>query len=229
MKVTKVHAPSIDIRGSFVLQWTLACLVGGIGVLLIADILTYLLMSGLNYANSRGDNTSGPLLLWLLLMVGLLGPSLGIAQSRLLKEHLVRRDHIAWIVANALGVWLITLGTLIMLFTYRMPTEREGFFVLFASLSGFLIGTPQWIVLSRNVPAAGWWIVATGIATLSAFCAAWAVLTFVLPLESGIRAPFYPLSGFALFTMATAMGLLVYGVLTGLVLWQLLQAKIHAQ
>lgn len=80
----------------------------------------------------------------------------GAAQYMLLRRYLPRMD--GWVLAT-MGGWL--LGVLLVLMPGWLNWISGSLnFDLAFPLMGLAIGTAQWLLLRRQLPHAGWWIVA---------------------------------------------------------------------
>jgi hypothetical protein len=159
------------------------------------------------------------------------GVVVGVAQGRELRRVLPGFSVRAWVFATALGAGVAwTLGMIpstLMAFTQPAATDTPppeeppfGIILLLAAGMGLvlgpILGLPQWRVLRRFVPRAGWWVPANA--------AAWAVGMAVI--FAGIQlipdaAP-WPVAAAAVGVACLLAGLSV-GAIHGLVLVRLLR------
>ena len=83
------------------------------------------------------------------------GLVIGILQWLVLRRQLPRASW--WILASVLGFALAhVLGD-----TAPPPLGLPMTGGMFGAVAGALVGVPQWLVLRRRVPRAGWWVLAS--------------------------------------------------------------------
>lgn len=96
------------------------------------------------------------------------GAALGYAQSLVLRRHLPQVNRRAWVLASALGA--VVAYSIGMLPSSIGDFERFSPALLAAggSLLGLVfllsMGLPQWFILRRHLPRAGWWVGANALA-----------------------------------------------------------------
>jgi hypothetical protein len=154
------------------------------------------------------------------------GLVVGAAQWRLLRRPLPRLTAGAWVGATVAGA--VVAWTLGMLPSTLMEMDAGGQgppvsdalqLALAAGLGlvlGPVLGVPQWLVLRRYVPGAGWWV--------GANAAAWAAgmpLVFVVAGSVPAGLPALAVAGLVLATLVAAGA--VVGAIHGAVLVRLLR------
>jgi hypothetical protein len=142
-------------------QWTMAVAVGeliGFGVPALVGAAAYAL----------GVSDS---VLNIAVIVGGLGEGivLGVAQWLVLRRYVPQIGARAWVLATAAGAllaWIIGMGMATI-----DPTVWQTSPPVFIALAGVLavvflvaMGGPQWLLLRRHMPHAGWWIAANAVA-----------------------------------------------------------------
>lgn len=163
------------------------------------------------------------------------GVVVGFAQARVLRHRLSNLAPRAWIIATAVGAataWLLGMlpSAMTGLASSAEAPPPETFegplqYVLAAALGlvlGPILGLPQWVVLRRHIPGAGWWIGANALA--------WAVGMPLVFLGMGLLSEEATILQIiaTVLTSCLAAGLSV-GAIHGLVLVRLLRrARIPA-
>jgi hypothetical protein len=161
------------------------------------------------------------------------GSVVGTAQWLVLRRPLKSMRWRAWALATALGACVAwTLGVIpsILLSTApdtggAAPGEMSDL-VVYALAAGMglvlgpVLGVPQWLVLRRHLPKAGWWVLANALAWMVGMVVIFIGTSFI-PAEGGITLPVALL----LLLFVVAAGALV-GAVHGLVLiWLLHQHR----
>lgn len=146
------------------------------------------------------------------------GAVLGLAQWQMLRRFLPAISRLSWVVATAFGAltaYLLAMVAVVLIgaATIPLPVVIVACVLIVA---GFLlsIGVPQWLVLRRHLPRAGWWIVANAVAWPLGVAVPFVGLAMV-PDGS----PFWAWAGAGIVS-GLLMGVVV-GALTGLALMRL--------
>lgn len=146
------------------------------------------------------------------------GAVLGLAQWQALCRFLPAISRLSWVVATAFGAMTAYLLAMIAVALIGATTIPLWIVVVACVLigAGFLlsIGVPQWLVLRRHLPRAGWWIVANAVAWPLGVAVPFVGLAMV---PDG--APFWTWAGAGIVS-GLLMGVVV-GALTGLALLRL--------
>jgi hypothetical protein len=146
------------------------------------------------------------------------GAVLGLAQGLALHRYLPTLSQRAWVVVTALGAMAAYLLAMIAVALGDFAQRHMVLLVVGGVVLGigFLlsIGLPQWLVLRRHLPKAGWWMLANAVA--------WPLgvaLPFILLALVPDASPFWvwAVAGIA---SGVLMGLIV-GAITGVVLVRL--------
>jgi hypothetical protein len=125
----------------------------------------------------------------------LFGLVLGLLQYLLLRRRVPRAGW--WIAVTILGWTMpLNLGALIPAEVIRAPAPA-----LAAALLGGLVALPQWWLLRRWVPQAGWWLVAN--------CLGWSLVGFITGPD-------------IMTSPQVIVAALIPAIATGLALWLLL-------
>src|SRR5919202_154359 len=150
------------------------------------------------------------------------GAVLGLAQGRVLHRSLPALSQRAWVLSTALGAMAAYLLAMIAVALGDFAQRHVALLVVGGAVLGisFLlsIGLPQWLVLRRHLPKAGWWMPANAVA--------WPLgvaMPFILLALVPDASPFlvWAVAGIA---SGVLMGLIV-GAITGLVLERLWRIK----
>ncbi len=210
----------------FIFRWVLGTVLGWLAAMITAFSLA---LAPLFAENSLATTvcTFIVALLWLSIawMPGICGAVFGIIQWRIALRHSLSR--IGWAVANALVGFTAPIGVVAGIFVSppvfasewnsggAYPTIQisntwfQGVAVI-GILAGAGVGLPQWVILQSHIRGAGWWIVANMLGGISWFVALVAVVSI-----------------FENDTLAVSLSLLTsplaYSLITGLVLFRLLQ------
>src|SRR5918997_4887501 len=158
-----------DRYRNIVLLWTLATVAGVVvGMLSILTFVAGLALEGRSTA--------------LVGMVGglAIGGGIGLAQWLVLRQHL--GGVIWWILASAMGGTLgVALGLVLAdalrplfgsVLADALQSRPDAPRILWSSavatgiagaVAGICVGVAQWIVLRKEVPSAGWWMVVSGL------------------------------------------------------------------
>ena len=191
--------------------WVLATVLGGE----IALILSVLPFAG-STLTSLSDYAG---IFWVILMLILIGPVVGIAQGLVLVRSL-RVSH--W------GPWpfITSIGILISVVVFT--TEKTAFHsedpsldliaaYFWLGVAGMLLGFLQWCILGRYSRGAGWWIPASGLA----FIVSGFVGQLVFAADSSVAKstlPLFPFGAIVAYGAPWALTLAIYAAITGLVL-----------
>lgn len=97
------------------------------------------------------------------IMLPSIGTSIGFAQWLVLRRRITQARW--WILASVVG-YSVCLVTLLVFDDLRLPSEKLWPDALLLLLTGVVVGVPQWIVLRRYDPRAGWWVLASGLGLL---------------------------------------------------------------
>jgi hypothetical protein len=96
------------------------------------------------------------------------GAVLGLAQWQALRDFLPSLGRRSWVLATASGAMTAYLLAMVAVALLGAATIPLWVVVVACVLigTGFLlsIGVPQWLVLRRHLPRAGWWVLANAIA-----------------------------------------------------------------
>lgn len=149
----------------------------------------------------------------------LIGALIGLAQGLVL--FLWRKDRIAvwWAAATFIG-WIVVLALVwnigSVLSSAGIGTESGSIsgLLIFALVSGPVLGGFQWLVLRRLVHGAGWWIVASSLGLVIAIFLAFIGVIYAL----GLYSPY----------VGGVVGL-VYGVITAVTLKVILDRPYEAE
>lgn len=90
-------------------------------------------------------------------MIPTIGPSLAIAQSLTLRKHLPQARW--WVLATTVG-WVAGAATVFTVVPVGFAPRLVEYVVSFGTI-GLVLGVAQWPVLRRQVPHAGWWVLAS--------------------------------------------------------------------
>lgn len=176
----------------------------------------------------------GPLFAALIVVVGstaIEGSAVGLAQWSVLRQRLPTLTWQSWLVATATGAliaWTLgmvpsTVFSMSAAATAEPPPEMSDLLIysLAAGMGfvlGAILGAPQWWVLRRHLPGAGWWIPANMLA--------WAVGMPAVFLGMSLA----PAAGVTVAFVLTLLGVLAVagafvGAIHGAVLVWLLRAS----
>jgi hypothetical protein len=181
--------------------WTLAGLVGaGAGMALGIRIQTTIL------ENQAGQGATN--LLQVLVLMPSIGLGMGAAQWLVLKLGSNLRRTAWWIAATVFG-WLLGLSFDFSI-SQMFPSSSTRPVLAFA-LAGLYLGALQWLVMYRQIRWGSLWILASVVA--------WGAAGGLVSLVSASLTGEVTL-GIAVYSLAG----LVYGVITGPVLYRLLRA-----
>jgi hypothetical protein len=208
----------------------------GLGLTALLGILT------LPALEARTDALAGGLVLAVMVLGGTLveGVTVGISQWLVLRHYIQKIGWIAWAGATALGAGIAwTLGMIPSLLINFGDTASANVgdasaagpngFVLYglaAALGlvlGPMLGIPQWLVLRRYVPRAGWWVGANSVAWAVGMGVIFVGIDALISEESTTNAPLLTLSVLALLALVGAS----VGAVHGLVLVWLLNKRKH--
>jgi hypothetical protein len=92
------------------------------------------------------------------ILIPVLGVVAGFLQYLLLRRHLARMGW--WIAATTLGLLTGLVGGRLILFGMHGTLDATWLGVLATALIGGSMGLAQWLVMSRRVRHAAWWIAA---------------------------------------------------------------------
>jgi hypothetical protein len=96
------------------------------------------------------------------------GSILGLAQWQALRDLLPALGRLSWVLATGLGAVVAYLLVMIAVAVVGAATVPLWIVVAVCVLLGALfllsIGVPQWLVLRRHLPRAGWWVLANAVA-----------------------------------------------------------------
>lgn len=90
-------------------------------------------------------------------MIPSIGISLAIAQWLTLRRHLPQARW--WVLATIVG-WVVGAATIFTVVPVGVAPRLVEYVVAFGTI-GLALGVTQWPVLTRQVPHAGWWILAS--------------------------------------------------------------------
>ena len=161
--------PDIDLW----CRWVAANLVGELIGLGLVGVIGYLVIYGFGEPESTGYVLS-----FAVLVVGLgalEGVIVGSAQAIVLRRRLPRLR--TWVAATAVGAviaWTLGMlpGTLMSLQEPAPPAASSGpsdtlqlvLAIPMGLVGGVILGFPQWLILKRYIPRAGWWVGANALA-----------------------------------------------------------------
>lgn len=177
-------------------------------------------------AGTFAADGTAPLLTALLLAAGVAvlgavveGAAVGTAQWYVLRRALPRLRWRAWAIATLVGAavaWMLGMLPSTLLARGAQSAAATGaepsvaMQMLLAMGMGFalgpFLGVPQWLVLRRFVPRAGWWVLANSVA--------WAAGMPTIFLATGLIQPGYPTSAIAALV---GLGCLLAGAVVGAV------------
>lgn len=157
-----------------------------------------------------GDFAFPYLLLWGVLIIILVGPSIGLTQGLVLQRVLGSRIWYRWLIATGLGL-AIGLGFL--------GIDYLGPVMLLVT-----VAVAQLLVLKGYFSRAGWWLVWTCFAGLAGLAIA-NIASQALPRHwiSPPSWPFYPLTSVLYWSVIWGTALIVYSSVSGLALMSLLR------
>ena len=141
------------------LQWLWWVLATAIGSAIGWAALPLVLPSINAIANVDEDQLFG------ILIAPLLGLVIGGSQWLVLRRHVPQAGW--WVAASVIGYVAVLI--LASLSTNLRLTANEGIAddVVLTVVLGSVVGVPQYLVLRKRFPKAGWWILASGIGMLS--------------------------------------------------------------
>ncbi len=155
------------------------------------------------------------------------GIVVGVLQWLVLRRQMARAGW--WVVASVVGWlvgWLVAWGGFGIVsgggfvgggFVGEVVSEAVGWVVVVGLgpvVSVFVVGVLQWLVLRRQVARAGWWVVAN-VVGLGVFVVASGFIMITVDL----------VVGFVGTVVSEVVGMAMYGVITGIVLVQLLRQR----
>ncbi len=163
------------------------------------------------------------------------GSIVGTAQWLVLRRPLKSMKWLTWALATALGAcvaWILGMIPSTLLFTGSdtggaVPAQMSDLmtYALAATMGivlGTILGVPQWLVLRRHLPKAGWWVLANALAWMLGMVVVFMGTSFIP--EEGITGQIALL----LLLFVIAAGAFV-GAVHGLVLiWLLRQCRLRA-
>jgi hypothetical protein len=194
--------PGWRLAGAWVVATTLIGVVAGL--MLSAQYWT------LPPTYFAGDNFGGPLLIWAVGLVVLVGPALGLAQGLILERRKQTPGAGLWVLGTTLAVPLMLAADFLSPITFG-PAVAAG-------LLGALLGLAQAPALGRWRRGAAWWPLACALAFLLA-AGAGAAVHAALP-QSDPAAPFDPRAEGWRFAAGWSAGAFVFAVVTaGALFW----------
>jgi hypothetical protein len=179
----------------------------------IIFILPVLLIARLSDASFSGDNNIAPIgMCGLDLLVG--SYIIAYCQSRVLNRWTIYPGHISWLRTSFLGF----IAAIIALDFLNTVTSA----LVVAFVAGGVLGTIEWFVLRRYFRRAAWWIPANAVA--------WGVGVLLIQLTnaaflpglstSHYNFPFRPTEAVIYWVGSFAVGVIIYGLVTGsMLLW----------
>jgi hypothetical protein len=177
----------------------------------IIFIIPVLLIARLSDSSFEGDNSIGP---DGLCGVDLLVGSFAIAyyQNRVLKRWTTFRGHNSWLPASFFGF----IAAIIVIDFLTTITSA----LMAAFIGGAVLGTIEWFVLRLHFRGAAWWIPTNAVA----WCVGVLILQLTnatfLPSLGHYYFPFRPAEAVIYWVGSLAVGVIIYGLLTGsMLLW----------
>jgi len=227
MSSTTIHKTSTGWDWKLWFQWILANAVGetvGLGgTLLIGGLLL------LNAQKTMGVVAAAALAV--LAGTFIEGIVVGTAQWLVLHRPLQSLRWWVWVLATAIGAFLAwTLGMIPSTFMFTdsnmggaTPAQMSDLVVyaLAAAMGfvlGLILGIPQWLVLRRHLPKAGWWVLANALAWMVGMVIVFVGTSFILP--EGVTLSVALMLLLFLFAAGAAVG-----AIHGLVLIWLLRSR----
>ncbi len=208
-------------------QWILANAVGetvGLGGTLLIGGLLFL-----NAQKTMGDVAAAALAV--LAGTFIEGIVVGTAQWLVLHRPLKSIRWRVWVLATAIGAFVAwTLGMIPSTFMLASPdtgaatsAQMSDLMVYaLAAVMGFVLGSilgvPQWLVLRRHLPKAGWWVLANALAWMVGMVVVFVGTSFIPP--EGITISVALMLLLFLFAAGAAVG-----AVHGLVLIWLLRSR----
>ncbi len=196
----------------WVLWIVVSAISAGLGPVLAA-YLAHLLLPDANFAGRAaptGDDLVPHLLVWLVCLLALVGPLIGVSQGLVLLSAVGYADWFPWTVASSVGIASALLAGLVG----TAVVGPLGAVVL----PGFVYGMVQWPVLRHsNVEVSLWitgstvgWAIAAGLGAL--------IVNSLLP-ASWRGLPFYPFQSVLYFALASATIMTIFSGIIGVVLF----------
>jgi hypothetical protein len=159
------------------------------------------------------------------------GIVVGTAQWLVLRRPLKSIRWIVWVLATAIGAFVAwTLGMIPSTFIFTgadtggaasAPMSDLMVYALAAVMGfvlGLILGVPQWLVLRRHLPKAGWWVLANAVAWMVGMMIVFVGTSFIPP--EGISISVALMLLLFLFAAGAAVG-----AVHGLVLIWLLRSR----
>lgn len=122
------------------------------------------------------------------------GITVGTAQWLVLRRPIKSMRWYAWVLATAIGAFVAwTLGMIPSTFMVAgagsggaTPVQMSDLMIYaLAAVMGFvlgpILGVPQWFVLRRHLPKAGWWILANALAWMVGMVIVFVGTNFISP------------------------------------------------
>jgi hypothetical protein len=154
----------------------------------------------------------------------LVAPAIGIAQGLVLRYALKFEHWVLWVIATFFGVIL----TLILGVILGEATAGSAAGCVWALAPGAVLGATQWFVLQNNmkIRSSGIWIIGCMVGWILGVVVAIVVHDMLYRAKEGdFNLPYYPDQAEIAWSVAWALGSLVFSAITGATLVWLVRAS----